>query len=315
MMQQQQMLGWALLSLVASTLVMPVYAQSQRDYYEPRLQRKFVNKPNHIKKQGYYAGPDVPGIEKVGPWGLTSVTSTAPGPGPIGPPQESGGGWGKTINMMLQFVMGVAKAFSSGTQIEKVDNGEAGSFSWAKVISIGMQVILNMLGSGADPQLEKNDNPTRNAVQGVLATVLGLAMGQDDPESVQVMAKQATQLISVVMDLTEVLKTSFSERSLHARSLGETDYTADAGITAITMLEGVARQALVGDDICGLKSMCMASKECLAKTEDGGMFCKIGSYAAAYMMPTGLDMDTIGEAARMGRNGQNCDLLYQCNLI
>ena len=66
MMTQQQMVGWALLSLVATTLVMPVYAQSQRDYYEGRLQRKFVNKPNHIKKQGYYAGPDVPGIEKVG---------------------------------------------------------------------------------------------------------------------------------------------------------------------------------------------------------------------------------------------------------
>ena len=67
MMHQRQMLGWALLSLVATTLVMPVYSQSQRgDYYESRLQRKFVNKPNHIKKQGYYGGPDVPGIEKVG---------------------------------------------------------------------------------------------------------------------------------------------------------------------------------------------------------------------------------------------------------
>ena len=47
----------------------------------------------------------------------------ASGPGPVGSPQESGGGWGKTVNMMLQFIMGVAKAFSSGTQIEKVDNG------------------------------------------------------------------------------------------------------------------------------------------------------------------------------------------------
>ena len=45
------------------------------------------------------------------------------------------------------------------------------------------------------------------------------------------------QLIGVVMDMTEVLKTSFSDRSLQARSLGETDYTADAGVTAITMLE------------------------------------------------------------------------------
>ena len=66
MMQRQQLLGWALLSLVATTLVMPVYAQTQHDYYQARLQRKFVNKPNHIKKQGYYAGPEVPGIEKVG---------------------------------------------------------------------------------------------------------------------------------------------------------------------------------------------------------------------------------------------------------
>ena len=38
-------------------------------------------------------------------------------------------------------------------------------------------------------------------------------------------------------------------------------------------------------------------------------------YAAAYAMPGNLDMDTIGEAARLGRSGQNCDALYQCNLI
>ena len=38
-------------------------------------------------------------------------------------------------------------------------------------------------------------------------------------------------------------------------------------------------------------------------------------YAAAYAMPSNLDMDTIGEAARLGRSGQNCNALYQCNLI
>ena len=69
MMPRQQLVGWAILSLISTTLVMPVYAQSQRNYYETRLQRKFVNKPNHIKKQGYYAGPEVPVIEKVGPRG------------------------------------------------------------------------------------------------------------------------------------------------------------------------------------------------------------------------------------------------------
>jgi len=184
------------------------------------------------------------------------------------------------------------------------------------VISIGMQVLLNVLGGGSDPQIEKNDNPTSNAVQGVLATVLGLAMGQDDPGSVQVMAKQATELFSVVMNLVEALKTSFSERSLHARSLGQSDYTADVGITTITMLEGVTRQAILGDDICGLKSMCMSSRECKDKTKDGGLFCKLGSYAAAYIMPTNLDMEVIGEAARRGRTGEDCALLYsQCNLI
>lgn len=308
-MHKQQLLGWALVSLISTTLVLPAYAQYY-DAPDSRLQRKFANKPNHIKKQGYYAGPDVPGIEKVdlgyGP---------ASGPGAIGPPQESGINWGKTMNMVMQFVMGAAQAFTSGTQIEKVDNGEAGSFSWAKVISIGMQVILNMLGGGSETQLEKNDNPTRNAVQGVLATVLGLAMGQDDPQSVQVMAKQATQLFGLVMDLTEVLKTSFSERSLQARSLGEADYTADAGLTVMTMLQPVASQALLGDDTCGLKSMCMSSKECMDKTKDDGMFCTIGSYIAAYSMSSSQDMYVIEEAARYGREGQNCEALYECNSI
>ncbi|XP_037090912.1 uncharacterized protein LOC119111193 [Pollicipes pollicipes] len=314
MMRREQVLGLALLSLISTTMVMPVYAQSAQDHYAARLHRKFISKPNNIKKQGYYP-PDVQIIEKED-LGYGPVLGPSGGGPPLGPPESSSSiNWGKTLNMALQFIMGAAQAFTSGTQIEKVDSGAEG-FSWAKVISIGMQVLLNVLGGGSDPQIEKNDNPTQNAVQGVLATVLGLAMGQDDPASVQVMAKQATELFSVVMNLVEALKTSFSERSLHARSLGQTDYTADAGITAITMLEGVARHALVGDDVCGLKSMCVANRDCMAKTKDGELFCRIGSYAASYITPRTLPMEVFGEAARQGRTGADCDVVYsQCNLI
>jgi len=313
MLRREQLLGYALLSLLSTTLVFPVYAQQVQGSQQDRLYRKFLNKPNHIKKQGYYDGPPVL-LEKDDSLGF------GPHLGPSGPDRApasaaSGINWSKTLNMALQFIMGAAQAFTSGTQIEKVDSGAAG-FSWAKVISMGMQVALNVLGGGSGPQIEKNDNPTQNAVQGVLATVLGLALGQDDPGQVQVMAKQATELFEVVMNLFNAVKTSLSERSLHARSLGSSDYTADAAIAAITMLEGVARHALVGDDICGQKSLCMASRECVQKTEDGGLFCGIGSYAASYMTPRSLPMELFEEASRLGNAGENCELIYaQCNLI
>lgn len=45
-------------------------------------------------------------------------------PIPSGPaPASSGINWTKTLNMALQFIMGAAQAFTSGTQIEKVDSG------------------------------------------------------------------------------------------------------------------------------------------------------------------------------------------------
>ena len=45
------------------------------------------------------------------------------------------------------------------------------------------------------------------------------------------------QFINIVVNLLDALKTSFSQRSTHARSLGKKDSIAEAGLAGIAMLK------------------------------------------------------------------------------
>lgn len=315
----RQTQAYFLLSIICSSAILSVHAQFHRQSsYRDPLYRKFVSKPNNIKKQSLYYGQDLQKPIDKNDYGYNAVLTNSlvggPGSGSLANSANSFN-WSKLLNMGLQFVMGAAQAFTSGTQIDKIDNSDG--FSWAKAISIGMQVLLNVLGGGSDSQIEKNDDPSKSAMQGVIATVLGLAMGDSDPASVQIMAKQATELFGVIMSLMDALKTSFSERSLHARSLGDSDYMAETGITAITMLEGVGRNYLLEDADCSRKSMCLAAKECVERASRGAYVCQLGGFIASYLSPhDSVTLRDLTTATQHGQSGHDCALLYSsCNLI
>lgn len=79
------------------------------------------------------------------------------------------------------------------------------------------------------------------------------------------------------MNLLDALKTSFSHRSLNARSLGKRDSMSDATVAGISMLKGYVRTYRSADEKCLQRYMCEANNECIREIGGTSIFCQLGS--------------------------------------
>lgn len=86
------------------------------------------------------------------------------------------------------------------------------------------------------------------------------------------------QFISIVVNLLDALKTSFSHRSLRARSLGKKDSVSDAAVASISMLKSYVRTYNNEDEKCMQKYVCDANTECSADIGRSSVFCQLGTY-------------------------------------
>lgn len=87
------------------------------------------------------------------------------------------------------------------------------------------------------------------------------------------------QFINIVMNLLDALKTSFSHRSLAARSLGKKDSVSDFAIASIAMMKSYVRTTGNNDDRCMQKYVCEANTECNKDIGGNSIFCQLGRYA------------------------------------
>lgn len=85
------------------------------------------------------------------------------------------------------------------------------------------------------------------------------------------------QFIQIVMNLLDALKTSFSHRSLTARSLGKRDSVSDAAVAGISMLKGYVRSYRNTDEKCLQRYMCEANTDCVREIGGTNIFCQLGS--------------------------------------
>lgn len=109
-----------------------------------------------------------------------------------------------------------------------------------------------------------------------MAAVLQGVLGAKDPEQVNIMAKQAGEFINIVVNLLDALKTSFSHRSLAARSIGKKDSVSDLGIASITMLKGYVKTTGNSSEKCMQKYLCEANTECNNDIGGNSIFCQMG---------------------------------------
>uniref|UniRef100_A0A8D9BJB9 Secreted protein n=1 Tax=Cacopsylla melanoneura TaxID=428564 RepID=A0A8D9BJB9_9HEMI len=235
--------------------------------------------------------------------------------------------WGNMLGVVMQLLFNPGPGEQVVTAPSKSDNNiesetittGATTSPWANVLSIGLKILTAFLGGGGAPNdgIDKVDNSS--PMQGILAAVFSTMLGSKDPEQVAVMAKQAGEFINIVVNLLDALKTSFSHRSLSARSLGKKDSVSDAAMASISLLKGYVRTMKSTDEDCMKRYMCDANHECITGLNGANtIYCQIGTYASSYLLETrtSSQFDAFNEAGRQGRSGVNCQQLYAaCNEV
>ncbi|CAH0400001.1 unnamed protein product [Chilo suppressalis] len=317
----QKMAGWALLALISSTTILHTIAYPQHvplisqatshvrtqnpQYYsnvypvaqheQIAQERKFAEKPNALKK---VALDDLDDIQ----------TNS------IG---DSGFSWSNMLGMIMQML------FNPGGQTgpnksDNIDTDSVAPSPWANLLAMGLKILTAVLGGGGSSDgIDKVDNGS-SPMQGILAAVLSTMLGAKDPDQVASMAKQAGEFINIVMNLLDALKTSFSHRSLTARSMGRKDSVSDAALAGIAMFKTYVRSFGTNDDKCLQKYICDANTECSSDIGPKSVFCQLGTYAASFVLErqSGGTFEQFTEAGRRGRSGVDCRQMYlQCNEV
>ncbi|XP_077292506.1 uncharacterized protein LOC143915664 isoform X1 [Arctopsyche grandis] len=310
-MFKQQAMGWTLLALISSNCLLMTFAYPQQavqnaqiaqtlpQYYGNSNQaldadRKFAEKPNAMKK---VALDDIDDIQ-------TNQIS------------ESGFSWSNMLGMVMQMFFNGGPTGPNKSDNLDTDVGVAPS-PWANLLSMGLKILTAILGGGASNDgIDKVDNGS--PMQSILAAVLSAVLGTKDPDQVSTMAKQAGEFINIVVNLLDALKTSFSHRSMAARSIGRKDSTSDAAIAGIAMLKTYVKSFSTNNDNCLQKYVCEASTECSSDVGPKSVFCQLGTYATSFILErqSGSTFDQYYEAGRRGRSGVDCRQLYlQCNEV
>ncbi|XP_071626548.1 uncharacterized protein [Temnothorax longispinosus] len=318
-MQYNQYVSVCLIALVLGQVAAlpqhPQYTQQYPQQYQQqqvREERKFAEKPNAMKKVA------IDDLEDI------STNQIQEG-------GSSGFSWSNMLGMLMQMLLGQTGG-ATGPSKNEIDDGATVS-PWTNLLSVGLRVLTALLGGPQQPVdgIDKVDNQS-SPMQEILTAVLGAFLGQGrDPEQVAVMAKNASeQFISIVINLLDALKTSFSHRSLEARSLGRRDTVSEAAIASISMLKGYMRSVKSfsyvghaeeeGQRGCAERALCEASAECIADTQGrpSSIFCQLGSYATSYLLQrqSGVGFEALYEAGRRGRTGEDCRTLFMdCNAV
>ncbi|XP_017111256.1 uncharacterized protein LOC108135148 isoform X1 [Drosophila elegans] len=314
MWNQRKVHAYLLLSIVASNCLLMTYAFPQQEVYQRQHQvaqspvyrdesvaRKFAVKPNASKK---VALDDIEDDLET-----NQIQESVGGPG--------GFTWSNMLStVMTMFFNG---AVNAPTKSDDVDTSIGlGGSPWANVISMGLRIINTLLGGGAPSDgIDKVDNGG-SPMQGILVAVMSAVLGSRDPDQVNSMAKQAGEFIQIVMNLLDALKTSFSHRSLAARSLGKRDSVSDAVVAGISLMKGYVRTYRSSEDKCTQRYMCDANTECVREIGGSSIFCQLGSYATSYVLgrSSGSNFEELYDAGRRGRSGFDCRQIYlECNEV
>ncbi|XP_014255819.1 uncharacterized protein LOC106670216 isoform X2 [Cimex lectularius] len=205
-----------------------------------------------------------------------------------------------------------------------------GGFSWSNMIAMVMQMLFNPIGSHNGPN--KSDgldtdtgvapaSPWTNLLTvglRILSAFLGGGgVGGDGIDKVD--NSSPMQFINIVVNLLDALKTSFSHRSIAARSIGKKDTVSEAAVAGITLFKGYVKTMKTDDESCMLKYMCEANRDCSDSTNgSSSIYCQLGTYVASLMMQRSgaTRFDSYYEAGRRGRSGDDCQQLYlSCNEV
>ncbi|XP_054725841.1 uncharacterized protein LOC129235822 isoform X2 [Anastrepha obliqua] len=295
MFNQRKLHAYLLLSIVATNCLLLTYAYPQNEVY----QRQRLQQVQHAQQQQQQSPIYRPAEESTGrkyavkpnaskKVALDDVEDDGDSVNQI-TDTPTGFSWSNMLSTVLtMFFNGPANA---PTKSDDVDNSVGfGGSPWANVISMGLKIINTLLGGGAPSDgIDKVDN-----------------------------GGSPMQFIQIVMNLLDALKTSFSHRSLTARSMGKRDSVSDATVAGLSLLKGYVRTYRNADDKCMQRYMCEANTECVREIGGASIFCQLGSYATSYFLDrnSGGQFEHLYDAGRRGRSGYDCQQLFlECNEV
>ncbi|XP_014255818.1 uncharacterized protein LOC106670216 isoform X1 [Cimex lectularius] len=311
-MNSRQIMSLSLVCLIATSSLLPAIAypgvpgiqgeQAQRGF-QGQEGRKFAEKPNSVKKIA--ALEDRNDLDDLN-------TNQIP---------DGGFSWSNMIAMVMQMLFNPIGSHNGPNKSDGLDTdtGVAPASPWTNLLTVGLRILSAFLGGGGvgGDGIDKVDNSS--PMQGVLAAVLSAFLGSRDPDQVATMAKQAGEFINIVVNLLDALKTSFSHRSIAARSIGKKDTVSEAAVAGITLFKGYVKTMKTDDESCMLKYMCEANRDCSDSTNgSSSIYCQLGTYVASLMMQRSgaTRFDSYYEAGRRGRSGDDCQQLYlSCNEV
>ncbi|KAF3422616.1 hypothetical protein QLX08_006510 [Tetragonisca angustula] len=219
----------------------------------------------------------------------------------------------------------------------QIQEGGSTGFSWSNMLSMLMQMLLGQTGGATGPSKNEIDDgapasPWANLLSVGLRVLTALLGGpQQSVDGIDKVDNQSSpmQFISIVINLLDALKTSFSHRSMAARSMGRRDTVSEAAVASISMLKGYMRSVKSFNNVgraedegqrgCAERALCEASAECVADAQGtSSIFCQLGSYATSYLLQrqSGVGFEALYEAGRRGRTGEDCRTLFMdCNAV
>lgn len=307
-MTNRQAIGWAFLCLMGTTLMVPVFTypqehrsshtQSQFEPHHPVYQgqahypvyqpeqdaRKFVEKPNASKKVASSTAGVIEDRNDLEDVQTNSIS------------QDAGAGgfsWSSVLGMIMQMLFNPASAAVGPSKSDVLDGDQAmtPTSPWTNVLSVGLKILTAFLGGG---------------------NIVGDGIDKVDNSS-------PMQFINIVVNLLDALKTSFSHRSMSARSLGKKDAMSDAAVASLSMFKGYMKTMNTANDVCAQKFVCEANKECSGETSSSSaIYCQLGTYATSFLLQrTGnAPFEVYYDAGRRGRSGDDCRQLYlACNEV
>jgi len=190
-MKNQSLLSAVYASLVLSACFIQGYSLPQQRYSADQFGRKFGGASNDISNS---IDGDV----------ANKLSAEA---------KEEGSLITTVVELALKFAPTLINLISGETgpsQTDRVDgidlNGED-PFSWRNMALVGLKLFLAIAG-GSSGANEKSDNP----IEPVMGAVIQALTGSTNRDEVNVMAKQATEVASLVISLAQALATSMSQR-------------------------------------------------------------------------------------------------------
>jgi len=97
----------------------------------------------------------------------------------------------------------------AGDKIDELEIKEEDPLSTSNLIAMAIKVALALFSSATSDGIDKSD-VAPSPVESIMGIVISALTGSENPSEVAQMAKQASEVVNMVISLVEALQTSFS---------------------------------------------------------------------------------------------------------